>query len=198
MTDIKHGLEVLKQNVKIAPVNPGVYRMISDSGEVLYVGKAKNIKKRIVWYTKFEKLPERLKRMVSQVDKMEFIIAENEASALLIENDLIKRFHPRFNILLKDDKSFPYLVIDEKEEFPVLKKYRGKRNEKERFFGPFANVLAVNNVIDTCSAFLKSARAEIRFSKTEHARACFIKLKDVRVLVPEKSVEKIILKTLKE
>ena len=155
MTDIKHGLEVLKQNVKIAPVNPGVYRMISDSGEVLYVGKAKNIKKRIVWYTKFEKLPERLKRMVSQVDKMEFIIAENEASALLIENELIKRFHPRFNILLKDDKSFPYLVIDEKEEFPVLKKYRGKRNEKERFFGPFANVLAVNNVIDTLQRVFK-------------------------------------------
>ena len=127
MTDIEHGLEVLRKNVKLAPSNPGVYRMISKTGEVLYVGKAKNIKKRIVWYTKFDELPTRLKRMVALVDKMEFIIAENEASALLIENELIKRYAPKFNILLKDDKSFPYLMIDEKEDFPCLRKYRGKK-----------------------------------------------------------------------
>ena len=148
MSDIKHGLEVLKQNVKIASQKPGVYRMIDQNGVVLYVGKAKNIKKRIVWYTHFEKLPTRLKRMVALVDKMEFIIATSEAAALLIENELIKRYAPKFNILLKDDKSFPYLVIDEKEDFPKIQKYRGKKEKNMHYFGPFANVLAVNNVVN--------------------------------------------------
>ncbi len=148
MSDIKHGLEVLKQNVKIASQKPGVYRMIDQNGVVLYVGKAKNIKKRIVWYTHFEKLPTRLKRMVALVDKMEFIIAPSEAAALLIENELIKRYAPKFNILLKDDKSFPYLMIDEKEDFPKIQKYRGKKEKNVRYFGPFANVLAVNNVVN--------------------------------------------------
>ena len=141
MTDITHGIEVLKQNVKIAPSNPGVYRMISKTGEVLYVGKAKNIKKRITAYTKFEKLPTRLKRMVALTDRMEFIIARNEADALLIENELIKRYAPKFNILLKDDKSFPYLMLDETEDFPALKKYRGKKSAKAHYFGPFIFLL---------------------------------------------------------
>ncbi|MBR6327401.1 MAG: excinuclease ABC subunit UvrC [Alphaproteobacteria bacterium] len=148
MSDIKRGLEVLKSNVKTAPEKPGVYRMISASGEVLYVGKAKNIKKRIVWYTKFDKLPTRLKQMVALVDKMEFIITENEAAALLSENELIKRYHPRFNILLKDDKSFPYLSLDMREEYPILKKYRGKKTAGVKYFGPFANVTALDNVTD--------------------------------------------------
>lgn len=155
MSDIAHGLEVLRQNVKIAPQAPGVYRMISKTGEVLYVGKAKNIKKRIVAYTRFDQLPTRLQRMVALVDKMEFIIVENEAKALLMENELIKRYSPRFNILLKDDKSFPFLMLDLSEEFPALRKFRGKRNDKCRYFGPFADARAVNNVMDTIQkAFL--------------------------------------------
>jgi len=173
MTDIKHGLDVLRKNVKIAPVNPGVYRMISKDGEVLYVGKAKNIKKRIVWYTKFEKLPERLKRMVALVDSMEFIIAQNEAGALLIENELIKRYHPKFNILLKDDKSFPYLTINEKEEFPALRKYRGKKSDKARFFGPFADVGAVSKVMETIQKvfLLRSCKDSVFNNRT---RPCLL------------------------
>ena len=149
MADITHGIEVIRQNVKIAPTTPGVYRMIAASNEVLYVGKAKNIKKRIINYTKFDKLPVRLQRMVALTDRMEFVIAQNEAEALLIENELIKRYAPKFNILLKDDKSFPYLMIDEKEEFPALKKYRGAKNANVHYFGPFANAGAVNAVSDT-------------------------------------------------
>ncbi|MBQ8869860.1 MAG: excinuclease ABC subunit UvrC [Alphaproteobacteria bacterium] len=148
MADIKHGLEVLQNNVKIAPSKAGVYRMISKSGEVLYVGKAKNIKNRIVAYTHFDKLPTRLKRMVAQVDTMEFIIVENEAKALLMENELIKQFSPRFNILLKDDKSFPLLMIDFNEDYPALRKFRGKKNDKCKYFGPFANVTDVNQTLD--------------------------------------------------
>ncbi len=173
MTDIEHGLAVLSKNVKLAPTNPGVYRMISKNGEVLYVGKAKNIKKRIVWYTKFDQLPTRLKRMVALVDKMEFIIAENEASALLIENELIKRYHPRFNILLKDDKSFPYLMLDESQDFPVIKKYRGKKDKKNRYFGPFANVIAVNHVMDLMQKvfLLRSCRDSVFKNRT---RPCLL------------------------
>lgn len=87
--------------------------------------------------------------MVSEIRRMEFIIVENEAKALLMENELIKRLEPRYNILLKDDKTFPHLVIDVESEFPSLRKYRGKRNDKSKYFGPFASVLAVNNVLDT-------------------------------------------------
>lgn len=148
MPNIQHGIEVIKNNVKIAPLNPGVYRMLDKNGKVLYVGKAKSIKKRIVAYTHFEKLPDHIKRMVAEVDKMEFIIVENEAKALLMENDLIKKLEPKYNILLKDDKTFPHLMINLQEEFPALRKSRGARKDKSRYFGPFANATAVNNVMD--------------------------------------------------
>ena len=173
MTDINRGIETIKQNVKIAPENPGVYRMISETGEVLYVGKAKNIKKRIVSYTKFDKLPTRLKRMVALTHKMEFIIAQNEAGALLIENELIKRYAPKFNILLKDDKSFPYLMIDTKQDFPALKKYRGKKNAHTHYFGPFANAGAVNEVSDTLQKIfmLRSCKDSVFKNRT---RPCLL------------------------
>ena len=148
MADIKHGLEVLQNNVKVAPSKAGVYRMISKDKEVLYVGKAKNIKNRIAAYTHFDKLPVRLKRMVAEIDTMEFIVVENEAKALLLENELIKQFSPRFNILLKDDKSFPSLMLDMKDKYPALRKFRGKRNDKCKYFGPYASAAAVNETLD--------------------------------------------------
>ncbi len=148
MADINRGLDVLQNNVKIAPSEAGVYRMISKTGEILYVGKAKNIKNRIIAYTHFDKLPTRLKMMVAEVDSMEFIVVENEAKALLLENELIKQFSPRFNVLLKDDKSFPSLSIDMRDEYPALRKFRGKRNDKCKYFGPFASANAVNETLD--------------------------------------------------
>ena len=148
MFDIQKGLENLLRHIKIAPEKPGVYRMISEYDEVLYVGKAKNIKKRIVAYSHINKLPLRLQQMVAQIERMEFIIVENEARALLVENELIKKFKPRYNILLKDDKTFPHLMIDVESEFPFLRKYRGSRHDKNKYFGPFASVLAVNSVVD--------------------------------------------------
>lgn len=148
MSNIKHGIEVIQNNVKIAPLKPGVYRMLDKNGKVLYVGKAKSIKKRIVAYTHFDKLPDHIKRMVSEVDRMEFIVVENEAKALLMENDLIKKLEPKYNILLKDDKTFPHLTINPDEDFPALRKCRGARKDKGKYFGPFANAGAVNDVLD--------------------------------------------------
>lgn len=155
MYDIQKGLENLKRHIQIAPDNPGVYRMISEYDEVLYVGKAKNIKKRIVAYSHIDKLPVRLQQMVAQIARMEFIIVENEARALLVENELIKKFKPRYNILLKDDKTFPHLMIDMQAAYPCLRKYRGQRRDRNKYFGPFASVGAVNSVIDVVQkAFL--------------------------------------------
>lgn len=173
ITDIRQGLEILKKHIKIAPEKPGVYRMIGADEKVLYVGKAKNIKKRIVAYSHIDKLPYRLQRMVSEIRRMEFIIVENEAKALLMENELIKRLEPRYNILLKDDKTFPHLVIDVESEFPSLRKYRGKRNDKSKYFGPFASVLAVNNVLDTVQkAFLLRSCRDNVFKNRE--RPCLM------------------------
>ncbi len=153
--NIKAGLETLKKYIKIAPEKPGVYRMLGENDKVLYVGKAKNIKKRIVSYSHIAKLPVRLQRMVSEIQRMEFIIVESEAKALLVENELIKKLEPKYNILLKDDKTFPHLVIDVASPFPALRKYRGSRKDNSRYFGPFASVQAVNNVLDTVQkAFL--------------------------------------------
>lgn len=120
MFDIKLGLKVLRENVKVAPETPGVYRMLDENGAVLYVGKAKNIKKRIVAYTRIEQLTIRLQRMVAEVRKMEFIIVENENRALIVENELIKKLHPKYNILLKDDKSYPHLMLNFNDEYPAL------------------------------------------------------------------------------
>ena len=173
ITDIRQGLEILKKHIKVAPEKPGVYRMIGADEKVLYVGKAKNIKKRIVADSHIDKLPYRLQRMVSEIRRMEFIIVENEAKALLMENELIKRLEPRYNILLKDDKTFPHLVMDVESEFPSLRKYRGKRNDKSKYFGPFASVLAVNNVLDTVQkAFLLRSCRDNVFKNRE--RPCLM------------------------
>lgn len=173
MGNIIYGLDVLKNNIKIAPEQPGVYRMLGEDDKVLYVGKAKNIKKRIVAYSHFDKLPIRLQRMVSEIKRMEFIIVENEAKALLMENELIKELEPKYNILLKDDKTFPHLMIDVASQYPCLRKYRGKRVDKNKYFGPFASVNAVNNVVDILQkAFLLRSCRDAVFKNRE--RPCLM------------------------
>ncbi len=143
------GLKTLKQYIKNAPQMPGVYRMLDKDGKVLYVGKAKNIQKRITSYSHIDKLPLRLQRMVSQIHSMEFIVVKDEKRALLLENELIKKLEPKYNILLKDDKSFPFLSVDLHSDYPLLKKMRGKKNKGDKVFGPFASVSDLNSTIDT-------------------------------------------------
>ena len=168
MFDIEKGLANLLRYIDMAPEKSGVYRMISEHDEILYVGKAKNIKKRITAYSHIEKLPLRLQQMVAQIVRMEFIVVDNEARALLVENELIKKYKPRYNILLKDDKTFPHLMIDILSAYPSLRKYRGSRNSKNKYFGPFASVLAVNSVLDVLQkAFLlRSCRDNVFKNRT--------------------------------
>ena len=163
MFNITRGLEVLKENVKLAPNLPGVYRMINQNGEVLYVGKAKNIKKRITSYTHIDKLTLRLQKMVAEIFKMEFIVVENENRALILENELIKKLHPKYNILLKDDKSYPYLSLNVLEDYPALRKFRGKKNDKCKYFGPYASVTAISEVMEVIQKIfmLRSCRDNV-------------------------------------
>ena len=138
------GIRTIGEFVRTLPRKPGVYRMIGADGEVLYVGKARSLRSRVAAYTQATRLDTRLMRMVSATRTMEFAVTESEAEALLLENNLIKRFKPRFNVLLRDDKSFPYIVIRRDTEWPQLAKHRGTREPANEYFGPFASATAVN------------------------------------------------------
>ncbi|SEP35750.1 Excinuclease ABC subunit C [Rhodospirillales bacterium URHD0017] len=141
------GMRIIGEFVHTLPRKPGVYRMIAADGEVLYVGKARFLRSRVAAYTQPTRLDTRLLRMVSGTRTMEFAVTDSEAEALLLENNLIKRFKPRFNVLLRDDKSFPYIVIRRDTEWPQLAKHRGVRDPKNEYFGPFASATAVNRTL---------------------------------------------------
>jgi excinuclease ABC subunit C len=141
------GIRVIGDFVRTLPRKPGVYRMIGADGEVLYVGKARSLRSRVAAYTQPTRLETRLIRMVSGTRSMEFVVTGSEAEALLLENNLIKRFRPRFNVLLRDDKSFPYIVIRRDTEWPQLAKHRGVRDPANEYFGPFASATAVNRTL---------------------------------------------------
>jgi len=141
------GMRIIGEFVRTLPRKSGVYRMIAGDGEVLYVGKARSLRSRVAAYTQPTRLATRLIRMVSATRTMEFSITGSEAEALLLENNLIKRFRPRFNVLLRDDKSFPYIVIRRDTEWPQLAKHRGVRDPANEYFGPFASATAVNRTL---------------------------------------------------
>lgn len=141
------GLEYLKNISTTLPKAPGVYRMINEAKEVLYVGKAKNLIKRVKAYTKPEKLPIRLQKMVFQTRVLEFTVTTSEAEALLLEAKLIKNLQPRYNILLRDDKSFPYIWLRLDHDYPQFIKFRGTKKNNGKYFGPFASASDVNNTI---------------------------------------------------
>ena len=157
MNDVPYeaGAEIIRAFVKTLPSAPGVYRMIDEAGEVMYVGKARSLKARVTNYTRPEALEVRLQRMIAATRTMEFVRTETEAEALLLEANLIKRLKPRFNVLLRDDKSFPYILIATEHEAPELTKHRGSKRKKGHYFGPFASALAVKRTITSLQkAFL--------------------------------------------
>jgi excinuclease ABC subunit C len=140
---------------KHAPSRPGVYRMIDGRGDVLYVGKAKNIKKRVAAYARPTGLDTRIERMIAQTRTLEFVVTRTETEALLLEANLIKRLRPRFNVTLRDDKSFPYILITSDHWAPQILKHRGARSRPGQYYGPFASVWAVNRTINALQrAFL--------------------------------------------
>ncbi len=130
-----------------APLLPGIYRMIAADGEILYIGKARQLKSRLTNYANVGTLEYRILRMVNQVARVEYTITHTEAEALLLEANLIKHHQPRYNVLLKDDKSFPYIVLTKHPEFPQIAKHRGIKTRGMEFFGPFASAFAVNETI---------------------------------------------------
>jgi len=144
---LKAGRATLLRHAKLAPSSPGVYRMLDAAGEVLYVGKAKNIRKRITSYTRPTGHDTRIERVIAATAAVEFVTTATETEALLLEANLIKRLRPRFNVLLRDDKSFPYILITADHWAPQILKHRGARSREGRYYGPFASVWAVNRTI---------------------------------------------------
>ncbi|MCI4645947.1 MAG: excinuclease ABC subunit UvrC [Hyphomonadaceae bacterium] len=151
----ERGVDVISDNLSRLPPRPGVYRMYGAGEEVLYVGKARNLKNRVSNYARMGGHTQRIARMISLTTAMEFVVTETETEALLLEANLIKRFKPRFNILLRDDKSFPYILIRRDHEAPQILKYRGEKRDRGDYFGPFASAGAVMRTLDTLQkAFL--------------------------------------------
>ena len=159
------GLRVLADIVPTLPHGPGVYRMLNRRGEALYVGKAKNLKRRVNSYTQLARLPRRLQRMVAETASIEVVETASEVEALLLESNLIKRLMPRYNVLLRDDKSFPYILVTGGHPIPQITKHRGARSRDGDYFGPFASAGAVNRTITALErAFLLRSCSDAVFS----------------------------------
>ena len=146
--DLEAGVAAIREVLKTLPVRPGVYRMQDARGEVLYVGKARTLKSRVTSYTQVTRLPKRLQRMVSQTRSMTIVTTRTEAEALLLEAQLIKRFRPPYNVLLRDDKSFPFILLREDHAFPRVQKHRGARRIKGQYYGPFASAGSVTRTLN--------------------------------------------------
>ena len=151
--------------------NPGVYKMYNSDKEVIYVGKAKNLKKRVSSYFRAGNHSNRIKRMISLIKNIDLIITKSEADALLLENIQIKKYRPRFNILLRDDKSYPYIYVDTHHNYPRLSFYRGKRKKDGKFFGPYSNVYSVRDALNTLQKLFKVRQCSDSFFKNR-ARPC--------------------------
>ncbi|WP_017667651.1 excinuclease ABC subunit UvrC [Sandarakinorhabdus sp. AAP62] len=171
--DLDLGVATIRRVVKTLPLKPGVYRMMDASGDVLYVGKARTLKNRVTNYTQVTRLPRRLQRMVAQTRSMEIVTTNSEAEALLLEAQLIKRYRPAYNVLLRDDKSFPFILLREDHDFPRISKHRGARVAKGSYYGPFASAGAVNATLNALQkVFLLRSCTDSFFSN--RSRPCLL------------------------
>ncbi|MFC4254948.1 excinuclease ABC subunit UvrC [Altererythrobacter xixiisoli] len=171
--DIDAGVAAIRDVVRTLKPKPGVYRMLDARGDVLYVGKARALKNRVANYTQIANLSGRLQRMVSQTRAMEIITTNSEAEALLLEAQLIKRFRPAYNVLLRDDKSFPFILLREGHDFPRIMKHRGARKAKGNYYGPFASAGSVNTTINALQKlFLLRSCTDSFFSRRD--RPCLL------------------------
>ena len=167
------GVAVIEAALATMPTAPGVYRMLDGKGNALYVGKARSLKKRVASYAQPARLSERLRRMVTETAELEVVTTHTEAEALLLEANLIKRLKPRFNIVLRDDKSYPWLMVTEDHPFPQVAKHRGARMRKGSYWGPFASAWAVNQTVTAMQrVFLLRSCADTVFAN--RARPCLL------------------------
>jgi excinuclease ABC subunit C len=167
------GAAVIRAVVKNLPPRPGVYRMLDAKGDALYVGKARNLKSRVANYINVVDLSNRLRRMVAETAAMEVVVTHTEVEALLLESNLIKRLMPRYNVLLRDDKSFPFIEINTAHDFPQLAKHRGAHDPKSEYFGPFASAGAVNRTLIALQrAFLLRSCSDSMFAS--RTRPCLL------------------------
>jgi excinuclease ABC subunit C len=170
---LERGRRVIAEAARSLPGAPGVYRMLDRRGDALYVGKAHSLKKRVTTYTQIGKLPRRLQRMVAETESLEVVATHTEAEALLLESNLIKRLMPRYNVLLRDDKSFPYILITDGHDYPQLAKHRGAHAREGDYFGPFASAGAVNRTITALEkAFLLRSCSDAVFAS--RTRPCLM------------------------
>lgn len=169
----REGVEAIREALRTIPLSPGVYRMLGAKGEVLYVGKALSLKKRVSSYLRLTQLPERLRRMVSLTHSMEIVTTRTEAEALLLEANYIKKMKPRFNILLRDDKSYPWIMLTEGHVYPQITKQRGRPIKDATYWGPFASAWAVNQTLNLIqrSFLLRSCSDAVLSSRT---RPCLL------------------------
>jgi excinuclease ABC subunit C len=167
------GRDAILRYAKLAPSQPGVYRMIDARGDVLYVGKAKNVRNRVRAYARPAGLDTRIERMIAATRALEFVVTRTETEALLLEANLIKRLRPRFNVLLRDDKSFPYILITSDHWAPQILKHRGARTRPGHYYGPFASVWAVNRAVNALQrAFLLRSCSDSFFES--RTRPCLL------------------------
>ena len=167
--NLEAGVAAIRAVVKVLKPVPGVYRMLDARGDVLYVGKARSLKARVANYTQVAGLTNRLQRMVSQCRSMEIITTNSEAEALLLEAQLIKRFRPPFNVLLRDDKSFPFILLRADHEFARIHKHRGARRAKGNYYGPFASAGSVNTTLNALQKlFLLRSCTDSFFKNRDH------------------------------
>jgi len=171
--DLQRGVETIRETVRTLPAKPGVYRMHDARGDVLYVGKARVLRNRVANYTQVDRLPLRLQRMVSQTRELTIVTTNSEAEALLLEAQLIKRYRPAYNVLLRDDKSFPFILLRADHAFPRLSKHRGARRAKGNYYGPFASAGSVNTTINSLQKlFLLRSCTDSFFSRRD--RPCLL------------------------
>ena len=171
--DLDAGVAAIRNVVRTLPARPGVYRMQDARGDVLYVGKARALKARVTNYTQVSRLSKRLQRMVSQTRSMTVVTTNNEAEALLLEAQLIKRFRPPYNVLLRDDKSFPFILLREDHDFPRIQKHRGARKYKGEYYGPFASAGSVGHTLNALQKLFLLRSCTDGFFKTRD-RPCLL------------------------
>ena len=170
--DLEAGVAAIRAVVKTLPVRPGVYRMLDARGDVLYVGKARALKNRVTQYTQVARQPKRLLRMISQTRAMQIVTTNNEAEALLLEAQLIKRYRPPYNVLLRDDKSFPFILLREDHDFPRVQLHRGARRLKGQYYGPFASAGSVRNTLNSLQKLFLLRSCSDSFFATGRGPAC--------------------------